>query len=72
MSAVYRGSDFLKAWDDAIQAARETGEEQYVFKYEGNRLRMAGRTMHPSFMGGPVPKWDPVRDQFSRMLSQAV
>lgn len=54
-------------WWDAICVADSQVDQQP----EEVRACVTARTMHPSFMGGPVPKWDPKRDQFSRMLRQA-
>lgn len=70
-------SDFLRAFDEACAAARIYGDCEWIWKSwtDDNgkyNLVPVARTMHPSFMGGSVPKWDPERDQFSRMLRQAV
>lgn len=76
MIVIYGEGNFLKAFDKAYREALRRGKESCIYQYVeepwGTELRVVGRTMHPSFMGGPVPKWDPKRDQFSRMLRQAV
>lgn len=61
-------NEFLKQWDKAIQQAQETGEEQIlstvgVCECGAFKLATTARTMHPSFMSGPIPKWDPNRDK---------
>jgi len=61
-------SDFLARWDEALELARLTGNSQIVTHIVpcdcgAAKLVMAGRTMHPSFMAGPVVKHDPERDQ---------
>ena len=61
-------SSFLQEFDEAIDAARQTGQPEWVwrswFDEDGAyNLRPVARTMHPAFMGKPVPKHDPERDQ---------
>jgi hypothetical protein len=57
-------SDFMKQWARAIDEARETGEAVTLYKQNHmlNPRRPVARTMHPSFMGGKPPKYDPDRD----------
>jgi hypothetical protein len=67
-------SDFLAQWDSAIAKAHETGMAVSLHKYhrvpadptlpyEDVYFTVVARTMHPSFMGGQVPKHDPTRDK---------
>lgn len=61
-------SEFLEMWDEGIERARETGEEQMLTtvvpcECGSLKLKASARTMHPSFMGGTPPKHDPKRDQ---------
>ena len=70
-------SEFLQYWDSAIRMARDAGLPMYmrmdprsvVFMTErsmrANNVKPEGftaRTMHPAFMGGVPPKFDPRRD----------
>lgn len=60
-------SEFLKVWDDGIQRAQESGEEQMLTTVVACdcgafKLAATARTMHPSFMGARPPKHDPERD----------
>lgn len=61
---------FLEEWDWAIESALIHGKPGCLWELEedpdGGRYplaRLMARTMHPSFMSGPVPKWDPRRDK---------
>jgi len=69
-------SDFLFHWDRACEAAREIGAPVALTTFIGSMtmegklanptilpLALSGRTMHPSFMSQPTPKYDPERDQ---------
>jgi hypothetical protein len=61
-------SEFLEIWDEGIQRAQETGEEQILTSVVpcdcgALKLSASARTMHPSFMGARPPKHDPQRDQ---------
>jgi hypothetical protein len=61
-------SAFLEIWDEGIQRAQETGEEQVlttVVACDCGAFKLVGaaRTMHPSFMASPMPKHDPKRDK---------
>lgn len=61
-------SVFLVEWEAAWIWARKEGEVVWLWRSwidengEYNLMRV-GRTMHPSFMGGQVPKWDEERDK---------
>ena len=60
-------TSFLERWDWAIATARVYGECERLWASwhddEGRyNLRCVARTMHPSFMGGVPPKYDPSRD----------
>jgi len=67
---------FLADWDDLCDEARFWGEPMYMWAYDGpavhsdelleSGLRLVARTMHPAFMSGMVPKFDPVRDGCGR------
>jgi hypothetical protein len=59
---------FLEEWDAAIAEAKETGRPGLVwrswFGADGEyNLRPVARTMHPAFMAGVSPKYDPERDK---------
>lgn len=58
-------SEFLKLWDKAIEKARESGSCVTLYKQSHmlSESRPIARTMHPSFMAPPAPKYDPERDQ---------
>ena len=61
-------SEFLKQFDEAIEDAKEYGIPMFVwrsyFDKDGRfNLRRVGRTMHPAFMAGSIPKHDPERDR---------
>lgn len=55
-------TDFLQRWDELIQRSREVGKPAYLWKDDGDAVRMLARTMHPSFMAAKPPKYDPRRD----------
>jgi hypothetical protein len=60
-------TSFLEQWDWAIATARVYGEPETLWKswYAENgtyNLKPVARTMHPSFMVGVPPKYDPRRD----------
>ena len=55
---------FNDQWDKAIEEAKTTGEPVTIYKQDhmlGEPYPVA-RTRHPAFMGVPVPKHDPERD----------
>ena len=69
-------SDFLKEWDQARSIALDLNRAIWMYAGvfdDSPRLcrretdtfgRLLARTMHPSFMSGPIPpKYDPERDQ---------
>ena len=58
-------SDFLTKWDLALEQARETGKPECLWRWHepSKQFVAVARTRHPAFMGGPVPKHDPERDQ---------
>ena len=62
-------SEFLEMWDEGIQRALESGEEQMLTTIVpcdcgALKLQSSARTMHPSFMAARPVKYDPERDQY--------
>jgi hypothetical protein len=65
-------NEFLKHFDEMIGMAMRDGDCNRMWRYNGpavdadtmhDKLKLVARTMHPSFMSGPIPKWDPNRDK---------
>jgi len=61
-------NEFLEQFDHMIDVARRQGEACAIGTEvrEGDKvvgIQLTARTMHPAFMGGAVPKHDPVRDR---------